>query len=275
MTLPAGLQQLRGCMLGVTRCQETAAPGWLPPRNTELVVSTEAGLHALLSSSKVQAVLVLAPPAPEPCLHAASMAWAYTAAALCALGSAAKRHSLSLVSQGLLGPAGSEAAAHQALALGVARTQFMEDRGSYGVTLDLGDGVTAAQFRAVMAAGRGTEYVLAVASGRLFSEHLRRHVTPAGPHPALELQLQGKTAFICGGTQGLGLRLARQLSRAGVKSLVLTSRRGKLAAQEDERFFARHGESRFMSGTLAGLPGPASCSPVCPRRGCAGLRPHP
>jgi FkbH-like protein len=71
----------------------------------------------------------------------------------------------------------------------------------------------------------------AIRGGRLLTPALRRHPVEAGGGPAADLG--GGTVLVTGGTGGLGARLARHLAEAGVKHLLLLSRRGPAADGAD------------------------------------------
>ncbi|MDG4810888.1 HAD-IIIC family phosphatase [Micromonospora sp. WMMD1120] len=71
----------------------------------------------------------------------------------------------------------------------------------------------------------------AIRDGRLLTPALRRHPVPAGGSAAAELG--AGTVLVTGGTGGLGALLARHLAEAGVKHLLLLSRRGPSADGAD------------------------------------------
>ena len=237
-----------------------------------------------------EAAPAAAPPADDQALHLASMAWAYRARAL-----AQHPCKVSLVSRGQRhvpgwpsnGPAGSTAS----LALGVAKAQYMEDRGACGVSLDLPGRakrrLTTAQLQWLLC--DSGEYACALRGGQLYAERLVPR--PGLPRPRRLVPHPGMASLVAGGTKGLGLQYGQQLVARGCRTLVLTSRSGLLSKEQLVELAQQGGWGRTWKkggGMVAGSffpwcllsPTPLhSLSPARRRGGAGGApqrrQPHP
>lgn len=216
---------------------------WLNAHDAADIFATtsEVVLFALSMAAQVSDVGVVAPrasigsPSPDAArsLHDLSMVWMYTILCLDAerRGHSSLRPRVSLLTAGVAGPDHKDASnldpCAQALALGVSRTLFMEERAVYGVSIDM-DCAPELTLDRLGALARDGRYVVACRGSLLYQEVLApsASVAPvATPGPRLAAILRGKTVVITGGLRGLGLALAKQLARCtSVRSLVLTGR---------------------------------------------------
>lgn len=117
-----------------------------------------------------------------------------------------------------------------ALAKGVHRTAFHEDRSQYGVHLDLDDlNPTAGELNWLMQ--RSKEFCCAMRGGHFFGQRLvRQPWLPRDRHHTIVNQ--GGTCIVTGGLKGLGLAYGVQLAKGGCNALVLASRSGVLAVRD-------------------------------------------
>lgn len=112
----------------------------------------------------------------------------------------------------------------------MARTLFMEERTRHVASIDLpstGPLPTPAQLAAALA--QPGDFALAFRGGRAYSLRLAPSAAPrARPAPASNNAAIIRSAFITGGTKGLGLEYAHSLVGQGCRLLVLVSRSGEL-----------------------------------------------
>uniref|UniRef100_UPI00376F9BAE SDR family NAD(P)-dependent oxidoreductase n=1 Tax=Streptomyces sp. BK79 TaxID=3350097 RepID=UPI00376F9BAE len=115
---------------------------------------------------------------------------------------------------------------HAAQVWAVARVAGLEHPEAWGGLLDLPDRLddrAAALFVAALSAGDGEDQLALREAGLL----ARRLVRAPVPHDAVAPGWQPRdTALVTGGTGGLGGQVARWLATAGVRHIVLVSRRG-------------------------------------------------
>ncbi len=115
----------------------------------------------------------------------------------------------------------------QAAVWGFGRTVALERAAAWGGLVELPAEPGEADLRNLphVLAGLGGEDQIALRDGRLLGRRLRR--TTAAETPSVTPALAGPgTVLITGGTGALGVETARWLADAGVRRLVLTSRRG-------------------------------------------------
>ncbi|WP_449657950.1 type I polyketide synthase [Amycolatopsis eburnea] len=118
----------------------------------------------------------------------------------------------------------------QAAVWGFGRTVALERAAAWGGLVELPAEPGEADLRHLphVLAGLGGEDQIALRDGRLLGRRLRR--TTAAETPSVTPALAGPgTVLITGGTGALGVETARWLADAGVRRLVLTSRRGPAA----------------------------------------------
>nr|WP_225956835.1 type I polyketide synthase [Amycolatopsis lexingtonensis] len=118
----------------------------------------------------------------------------------------------------------------QAAVWGFGRTVALERAAAWGGLVELPADPGEADLRHLphVLAGLGGEDQIALRDGRLLGRRLRR--TTAAETPSVTPALAGPgTVLITGGTGALGVETARWLADAGVRRLVLTSRRGPAA----------------------------------------------
>jgi hypothetical protein len=116
------------------------------------------------------------------------------------------------------------------LAKGVHKTSFHEDRGQYGVYLDVDSfKSTTQELSWLMQSSK--EFCCAMRGGHLYGQRLVRQTTVAR-HRRQPITNQGGTCIVTGGLKGLGLAYAFQLAKGGCHALVLASRSGILADQD-------------------------------------------
>nr|UAX57578.1 SDR family NAD(P)-dependent oxidoreductase [Streptomyces sp. A144] len=122
---------------------------------------------------------------------------------------------------------------HAAQVWAVARVAGLEHPEAWGGLLDLPDRLddrAAARFAAVLSAGEDEDQLALRDAGLL----ARRLVRAPVPRDAVTAGWQPRdTALVTGGTGGLGGQVARWLAAAGVRHLVLVSRRGAEAEGAD------------------------------------------
>lgn len=214
----------------------------------ELVISTSAHMHWILKGAAVDHALVIGRSAQRAegkyrsseaaAAYDESLGWAHSAFEL-----SAAPCKVSTITPGLHDGNGCTDDVAGALAIATARTHFMEDRDRAGVAIDFArnEGRLSAQQLHWLIEHSG-ESCVSVRHGELYIERLQLHV----PVPrrrqvaALNNTKHQMCCVIMGGTKGLGLRLAHQFAEAGFQQLVITSRRGTLEAEDEEKF-AKHG----------------------------------
>ena len=202
----------------------------------ELQLSSEAHLHALLGRLQPTHVFGVQAAAlepedsgREPDHHNCSMAWAYRAKELAGLPCkmslvlvCGDRHTMQCSQhlppklQGL-----------EALACGLAKTLFLENRPAYGTTIKLQPGSETPERLGWAAASSGEQSIAIHSDGQLFAERL----APARLARSRQLAPQpASTSIVIGGAKGLGLSLSWQLvEEEGCSCIVLSSRSPSLS----------------------------------------------
>ncbi|MGW0517514.1 type I polyketide synthase [Crossiella sp. NPDC003009] len=110
----------------------------------------------------------------------------------------------------------------QALLWGYGRAAALEFPDTWGGLIDLAEDADPTDLRRALSGAWQGEDQLALRADGAFGRRLVRH---QGIEPTAELPTDG-TVLVTGGTGGLGSEVARWLATAGVRHLVLTSRRG-------------------------------------------------
>jgi len=221
--------------LNVRFCQEEEEK-ILSTSNVEMVVSSGAHLHWLLKSAVPSQLLLVQSDSDEnpvdntrnDDIYRDSLVWAHTARDLA--GQKAKVSSISF-------SFGDDILARK-IASAVAKTRFMEDRPSHGISLDYVQSNTSllpsAQQLQWLLTSSG-ETCASIKHGDLYVERISMGNDAGKPRTGLKLR-PTMCCVVTGGTKGLGLQCAKQLAREGCKQLVLTSRSGALEPEDSAEF---------------------------------------
>eukprot|EP00887_Chlorella_sp_A99_P003341 scaffold26.g3341.t1 len=230
----AGKATIASAQLVCIPRKSSLPPASHPPSRGD--AKAQAHLHVLLASVDVQACMYVQPPGSTVDVPSALETYQ---AVMRAGASSNTSLSLSLVTFGAHQPPDAVVStnASQGLVHGIARTLFMEQRAQYSTSIDLpaaGRLPTHAQLAAALTAPG--EFAVAFRGGRSYSLRLAPAPLPrARPAPAMFV----RSAFVTGGTKGLGLEYSRSLLAAGCKLLVLASRSGTVAAAVLREFAAQ------------------------------------
>lgn len=178
--------------------------------------------------------------AGEPCFSAcwrsvvegASMAWALRAVSTAQhpgrVSCICRAATIAEDSQhGSIDVALAPAAMLGSLARGACKALFMEDRPAYGMCLEVPSGTKLRAGQMQWLLQQSGEYACTAYDGQLYGERLEQ--LSSRPRQRLAGARHLSTIMVTGGTHGLGLQSARNLSTSGCQSLVLTSRTAMLA----------------------------------------------